>query len=284
MGTMGNPDLAPLESTNFDLAYENYYAEGSYFAVNYFRKNIDSFIGSSTTVGTTYGTLTDPSRGQYGVAAAAAVDDGSAIAGPVWATGSKLVWWNAMDLDPNVQWGGGYWAEPHYLVGTADDPLALIDITAPANSESGMVDGWEIALQHRFGDTGFGASVNATFVGGDIEADRYVLAEQVGLPGFGDSANFAAFYEDDKWTATFAVNQRGETFAGTEGQGHPIFIEKRYQVDMTASYNVSESMTVFAEARNITDEPVRLFLRYPEMIFLAQDHGPMYKFGVRARF
>ena len=127
-------------------------------------------------------------------------------------------------------------------------------------------------------------NINATFVGGDVEADRYALGDQFGLPGFGDSANFAAFYEDDKWTATFAVNQRGETFAGLEGQNHPIFVEKRYQVDMTASYNVNDNMTVFAEARNITDEPVRLYVRHKEMIFLAQDHGPMFKFGMRANF
>ena len=31
----GNPNLQPYESTNFDIAYEHYYAEGSYFAVNY---------------------------------------------------------------------------------------------------------------------------------------------------------------------------------------------------------------------------------------------------------
>jgi TonB-dependent receptor len=276
--------LAPLESTNFDLAYENYYAEGSYFAVNYFRKEIDGFIGSSTQVGTTYGTLTDPSQGALADTARALIAAGNGATPPDWANDQQTLWWNVMVLDPNVAYGQGWWADPGYTVGSAGDPLALIDITTPTNSESGVVDGWEIALQHQFGDTGFGANVNATFVGGDVQADRYSTADQVGLPGFGNSANFAAFYEDDKWTATLAVNQRGETFAGTEGQGHPIFIERRHQVDMTGSYNVNDNVTVFAEARNITDEPVRLFVRYPEMIFLAQDHGPMFKFGVRAHF
>ena len=39
----GNPNLQPYEAVNLDLAYEHYYAEGSYFAVNYFRKEIDNF-------------------------------------------------------------------------------------------------------------------------------------------------------------------------------------------------------------------------------------------------
>lgn len=285
--TSGNADLEPLESTNFDVAYENYYAEGSYFAVNYFRKEIKGFLGSSTNVGSTYGDLTDPFYGQYAEAARADIEaNGARGDTPSWANEQQVLWWNAMAQDGNVGicYGGGWVCPPEYMVGLPTDPLALIDFTQPVNSEDGVVDGWEVALQHQFGDTGFGANVNATFVGGDVEADRYALGDQFGLPGFGDSANFAAFYEDNKWTATIAYNERGETFAGLEGQNHPIFIEKRYQVDMTASFNVNDNVTVFAEARNITDEPVRLFVRHPEMIFLAQDHGPMYKFGVRANF
>ena len=37
----GNPNLEPLKASNFDISYENYYAEGSYFAVNYFKKEIE---------------------------------------------------------------------------------------------------------------------------------------------------------------------------------------------------------------------------------------------------
>lgn len=286
--TSGNPALEPLESTNFDFAYENYYADGSYFAVNYFRKNIKKFLGSATNT-TTYGSLTDPFYGDFAEAARASLEAGGRIAStPEWAeAGSQNeLWWNTMAQDGNVGicYDGGWVCPPEFMVGLPTDPLAQIDFSQPVNVEEGTVDGWEFALQHQFGDTGFGFNVNATFVGGDVEADPTDLSDQFALPGFGDSANFAAFYEDDKWTATIGYNERGETYSGTEGQGHPIYIEKRYQVDMTASYNVNENMTVFAEARNITDEPVRLFVRHPEMIFLAQDHGPMYKFGVRARF
>ena len=53
---------------------------------------------------------------------------------------------------------------------------------------------------------------------------------------------------------------------------------------MSASYNVSDNFTVFAEASNVTDEPVRLFVRHKSMIFLAQVYGPMFKFGMTANF
>jgi len=286
--TSGNPGLEPLESTNFDVAYENYYAEGSYVAVNYFRKNISGFLGTGRGT-STYGTLTDPFYGEFAEAARASLEAGGRIdSTPAWAEpGSQNeLWWNAMAQEGNVGicYGGGWVCPPEYMVGQPGDPLAQINFSQPVNSEEGTVDGWEIALQHQFGDSGFGFNVNATFVGGDVEAKPADLSDQFALPGFGDAANFAGFYEDDKWTATIAYNERGETYAGVEGQGHPIFIEKRYQVDMTASYNVNDNVTLFAEARNITDEPVRLYVRHPEMIFLAQDHGPMYKFGLRARF
>lgn len=44
----GNPQLKPYASTNFDLAYENYYNEGSYFALNLFYKELEDFIGRET--------------------------------------------------------------------------------------------------------------------------------------------------------------------------------------------------------------------------------------------
>jgi Outer membrane receptor proteins, mostly Fe transport len=59
----GNPSLEPLKSTNYDLAYEWYYDEGSYFAVNYFFKEIEDFIESQITTGELYG-LRNPAYGE----------------------------------------------------------------------------------------------------------------------------------------------------------------------------------------------------------------------------
>jgi len=62
---------------------------------------------------------------------------------------------------------------------------------------------------------------------------------------------------------------------------NPLFVEERGQVDFSASYNINDNSVVFFEAQNITDEDVRLFARYEEMLFLYQDHGPIYKLGFR---
>jgi hypothetical protein len=120
-------------------------------------------------------------------------------------------------------------------------------------------------------------------VGGDTDADPAALGEQFALPGFGDAANFSVFYEDDRMRARLSYNWKGETFAGMD-QYNPLYIVERDQIDFTATYTVSDSTQVFFEAINITDSEVELFSRYEEMLFLYQDHGPIFKAGFRVSF
>ncbi|MGD9021596.1 MAG: TonB-dependent receptor, partial [Lysobacterales bacterium] len=250
----GNPDLQPLTSDNFDISYENYYAEGSYFAVNYFRKNIDGFIGSRIITGQTFEGLTDPTQSAIGQQAIdcvrAWVDAGrpaTGFPGEPGATGDcvsqQALWaqpwmndfqhmgWvvNALaagvDLSNGYPWSppecagngaDGWWrCDPGYLDGTANDPLALIDYTTPYNMNKGTVSGLEFAFQHLFEGSPFGLTFNYTFIsGGDVDINRSKIGEQFILPGLGDSGNFSVFYEDDRHTARIALNYRGETVAG----------------------------------------------------------------------
>ncbi len=287
----GNPSLMPLESINFDFSYENYYAEGSYASVGYFRKDISGFLTTSTTT-QTYGTLTDPFWGDFATTAKENIEAGTEEAVkdiPFSASELQELWWETMAQAGLVQnteecFNADWVCDPGFIIGLDSDPLAQIDLTKPKNGQSGTVDGWELALQHQFAETGFGFNVNGTFVGGDVKADVNSLGEQFGLPGFGNSANLAGFYEDDKWQLTSGINYRAETYAGVEGNNNPIFLEARYQVDLTGSFKINHNFTVFAEARNVTDEPVRIYVRHKEMLFLAQDHGPMYKVGIRGNF
>ena len=71
----GNPNLESLKSNNYDLAYENYYAEGSYVAVNIFRKEISDFISSSTTSGVNVDGLTNAAYGDLIMAARSCVQE-----------------------------------------------------------------------------------------------------------------------------------------------------------------------------------------------------------------
>ena len=315
----GNPDLNPLESSNFDFAYENYYAEGSYIGISYFHKKIKGFIGSRTTNDQPLDGLTNPFASDIGQQARACVQEwvdagrpAPGIPGDPGATGhcvsQQALWaqpwmndqqhmgWVALamtrgaDLSAGFPWGvcdfDGWWrCEPGYIDGTASDPEALFDITQPFNMNTGKVNGIELSWQHLFEGTPFGFQANFTKVwGSDVEADREVVGEQFILPGLGDSGNFSVFYEDDRHTIRLALNYRGETAQGVANYDQPVFVDERTQYDISYQFRYSDTVSFFVDAMNITDEETRLYVRNSEMLFLSQDHGPVFKFGLRANF
>ncbi|NDV92701.1 TonB-dependent receptor [Alteromonas sp. 345S023] len=49
-GSAGNPELRPLEANQFDLAYENYFADTGYVAVSFFYKDIKNWHRSTSVV------------------------------------------------------------------------------------------------------------------------------------------------------------------------------------------------------------------------------------------
>ncbi len=327
--TGGNPNLESLKSNNYDLAYENYYADGSYVAANFFLKEITDFISSSTTSGVALDGLTNAAYGENILQARQCMQDwvdagrpGTAAGDPsgvVYCVSQQALWaqpwmndnqhamwvalakaahggelpefWNvywAQDAgmsSPNCNDGGWWRCNPGYIDSTSSDPLALFSVTRPMNLEEGDVSGVEITLQHLFEGTPYGMQFNATKVtGGDVDIDRDDVDSQFILPGFGDAGNLSFFYEDDKHTFRIAANYRGETVAGFGNYEQPLYVEARTQIDATYQYRVNENTTVFLDMMNINDETTRLHARYSEMLFLAQDHGPIYKLGFRANF
>ena len=188
----GNPDLNPLLSTNLDLAYENYYGDGSFIAINYFRKRIRDFVGNATNLDQPFGGLTSPFLSDYGQQAQACVNAWAAAGRPqtgfpgeggtgdcvsqqfLWAQGWAIdqhhmfqvasaleagvdVLNGAAYLDPgwNANCPAGHWwvCGDGVINGSDSDPLALFDITQPVNMESGKVSGWEGSWQHFFSGT-----------------------------------------------------------------------------------------------------------------------------------
>jgi len=150
---------------------------------------------------------------------------------------------------------------------------------------SGTVNGIEVNWQHLFVGTPFGIQMNFTKVdGGDVEPSREIVGEQFILPGLGDSGNFSVFYEDERHTLRLALNYRGETAQGVANYQQPVFVDERQQYDISYQFRYSETLAFFIDAMNVTDEETRLYVRYPEMLFLSQDHGPVFKAGVRANF
>lgn len=243
----GNPNLEPYISDNIDLSAEWYYQEGSYAAVSYFTKFVDNYIVTSTTRGEVPGTI-----------------------------GCGLT-------DPSIPGVN----PPAPVDGTCSDPTAIFDITTPTNGEAAQITGYELALQHLFGETGFGVQANITFVEGDVDFDPAQLSQAVALLGLSDSANLVGFYENDSFQARIAYNWRDEFLLAVDQlrqPGEPVFVDTYGQWDVSASYNINDYFSVFAEGLNITDETATAHGRFDNQFVYAYHGGPRYTIGVRGKF
>ena len=282
-GAQGNPGLKPLESQNFDLSWEWYYADSSYLSVGYFRKNIDNYIGVGT-IETTSFNLNTPAGGTY---FNEAISQGG-CAGSDLTCIRNWIFLNRAN-SPGVERGpdDANGNQTGTIAGQPGDPIATFLITVPANQRSASLDGWEFNIQHVFGETGFGLSANYTIVDSGLTYDNYDLGEQFALEGLSDSANLVAFYEKDKWQVRAAYNWRDEFLSGRfDGTGlpNPVYTEAYGQLDLTLGYQWNDRLTLQLEGFNLTDEIQRLHGRTTNQVLYVTQTGPRYLLGLRYKF
>ena len=165
------------------------------------------------------------------------------------------------------------------------DPAATFNLSVPTAQRDVEIDGWELALQHLFGDSGFGFSVNYTMVDSDISYDDFSVEDQFAILGLSDSANIVGFYDKNGWIARLAWNWRDKFLANTNlggiGQPNPTYTEEYQQLDAIVSYTFENGVTLFAEGFNLTDEYSRAVGRNPNMARFVTQTGPRYGLGVR---
>ncbi len=268
-GDAGNPALLPFESDNFDLSFEWYYTGGSYASIGYYRKQVDNFI-VKVQDDEQFANLRDPFNGPR---AAQARTDIEAAGG------------NPNDLDEihnqiNINAGNPIGTP---IQQAADDPIATWRISRDQNLETATLYGWELAIQHFFGDTGFGVGANYTTVEGDIDVDNSLVGFQFVLPGLSNSANLVGFYEADRWQVRVAYNWRDEFLNGTP-DNQPEYIEEFAQWDANASFNVTDNLNVFVEGLNITNESQRIYNRFSNQLKNANQFEARWNIGARYTF
>jgi TonB-dependent receptor len=273
-GGQGNTNLLPFESTNLDLSLEWYYAPGSYAAIGYYRKEVDNFIQSTITDITIDG-LRDIFDGpRYRQAISDIEGRGEQ------ATSSAI-------FDQMIANGDGN--ADGVIEPASNDPLIVWSITQPSNTDSKSVDGFEVAAQHIFGETGFGLGANATVVSGDVEYDVNSLTVQSPLTGLSDSANLQAFYEKDGLSVKITYAWRDSYLIGVgQAQGSseapPQYAKPFGQWDLAVNYDVTENFTVFAEGINLNNETEQGYGRFEQQFLFARQYGPRYTIGARYRF
>jgi len=282
-GQQGNPGLLPLESQNYDLSFEWYYNEGSYLSVGYFKKDIDNYVGVSTITATPFN-LPHPGQGAYFDEAVATggcpAADLTCVRNYIFDNHAGAPGVTATGVDSNGNRTG-------IIAGRPGDDIATFAITVPANQRSAELDGWELAVQHMFGESGFGVSANYTMVDSNLAYDNHDRGEQFAIEGLSDSANFVAFFEKSNWSVRAAYNWRDEFLAGRfDGTGlpNPVYVEAYGQLDVNASFNVTDNLMLLAEAINLTDETQRLHGRNANQALYVTQTGPRFMIGARYKF
>ncbi len=168
----------------------------------------------------------------------------------------------------------------------AADGVAVFTNTLPNNSESAIVDGWELALQHTFANTGFGVMANATIVNSNADLDPSDISQVFALTGLSDSYNVVGFYEQGPFQARIAYNWRDsfvQSLSQSNGDGVTI-VEDYAQVDASGSYDLNEHITIFVEGINLTEEYVHKRGRFANQLLLVEDSGRRFSFGIRGVF
>ena len=73
------------------------------------------------------------------------------------------------------------------------DALAQFSVISPSNGESATVEGVEVAVQHLFGESGWGIQANASFVDSNAELDTANIRSTFALTGLSGAKKHGAF-------------------------------------------------------------------------------------------
>jgi TonB-dependent receptor len=290
-GNSGNPDLDPFESTNLDLSTEWYYSEGSYVSLGYYRKDVKNFIGTEIFKENLFN-LAHPGNGdRFNAAAVAsgAIDPNDPTKIDVTKVRAYMLANNSVIYNGNPA-----------VIGDASlgDQPAEFSLLTPVNEKEASIDGFEFALQHMFGESGFGGIVNYTTVNGDISydnsnintglgADGKPVPNQFVLLGLSDSYNLVAFYDKNGIQARIAYNWRDAFLAGTiggNGQRNPGTTRAYGQVDVNVSYQVTDSLSIAFEGINLTNENGYGYGRSEAEVIYSGQSGPRYSLGASYKF
>ena len=279
-GSQGDPNLKPLKSKNFDLSLEHYFDKGSYVAAGLFRKQISNYIGNTIVKGTPFN-LPTPIGGTFfkeAVAAGCASTDNPCIRNYIFRNHPTAPGVTVTGTDAQGNINGT-------IVGQPGDPIAVFDITVPANQRNDHINGIELNAQYAFRN-GFGFSANYTYVRSGLKYSDTTIGDQFALEGLSNSGNLVGFYEDSKFSTRLAYNWRGKFLAGRHDgrEPNPVYVEPYGQWDLSIGYKFTDKLSMQLEAINLTDEIQRAHERRTEILQAVTQTGRRFMIGARYKF
>ncbi len=169
---------------------------------------------------------------------------------------------------------------------------AVFTVSTNVNGPHANVYGAEFALQHVFGDTGFGFQANATLVDTNKPYNPLNLTVSgFAVTGLANSANLVAFYDKDGFQARIAANWRdkyldhfGQQQNGSRFGSEPTFVNASTQIDFSTSYDISSSLYVYFSAQNLNNAIFSTHGRFAEQLLDMVDYGRRFTVGLHFKY
>jgi len=295
----GSAKLDPLVSDNFDLSFEYYYGDANYASIGYFQKAVSNFVGIEQ-VERQFFNLRNVTARAPGNRLDRAIQafDAAGVANP----SEEQLFTMVAILDNPADFPNGA-ADYDHGPGEADqalvvfnkydvmpdnlDPLYTFQTALPVNNKTANLDGYELAIQHFFGESGFGIMANATLVNGDIAFDNSAPPnfDQFALEGLSDSANLILVWENDTFGARIAYNWR-DAFLSSANAGNylPRYTDEHSQVDVNFSWNVSDNLSLSLDGVNLTEEGVFQYGRTYNQMYINSEADARWVLAARYSF
>ncbi|WP_232305562.1 TonB-dependent receptor [Gilvimarinus polysaccharolyticus] len=217
-GSGGNPYLQPMESTQYDLSLEWYFASVGSLTATVFHKDLNNFF----IHGAFPQTYTNPTTGVTNTADVTGTRNG----GEGTMDGVELAYQQFFDMLPEPFDGLGVQANYTYIDASG----------VPNNEESYEDAGW---------------------IGGDEEnTSARVSLDSVPFQGQSEhTANLVLMYEKNDWSARVAYNWRSKYLLTTRDviSKYPLWSDDAGYMDASVYYNVNDNVQVGLQFTNLLD-------------------------------
>jgi len=185
----------------------------------------------------------------------------------------------------------GFYKNVSNFVATITVPTTILDYTfmhtMPVNAETAIIKGAELSFQYTFDRLpapfdGFGVQLNYTWVDSQQSFDPAIASGQFAVVGLSDSGNLVLFYEKDRFGIRAAYNWRDEYLAAVRGdQGEPSTVNTYQQIDLSTHFKLTDTISIFADATNLTGETESAWQRYRNRVHWMADNGRTVTLGIR---
>lgn len=141
------------------------------------------------------------------------------------------------------------------------------EVIQPINGGSATLKGLELAWTKNF-KSGLFVSMNGTFVETDDK-----------LPNQADTVgNVMIGYENNKYSARLSTTYKSESFQFIDNDTS-VYEDTHTQMDFTAKYYLNDTMQLYFNAVNLTDEPMYIYHGNSAYNYQYEEYGSSFEFG-----